>query len=148
MSALKDAIVVDMKTAMKERDKPRLAAIRLITAAIKQVEVDQRIEAGDSDVLSVLDKMVKQRRQSIEEFEKAGRDDLVAKERAELEVIAHYLPDPLSDGEIASLVQQALADTQAASMADMGRVMAWLRPHVQGRIDMQQLSQLVRSALN
>lgn len=145
---LKTQIQDDVKDAMRARDKERLGALRLLSAAIKQIEVDTREELDDAGVLAVLDKMSKQRRESLEQYEKAGRDDLAAKERFELEVIAHYLPEPLSSDEIAALVDEAIASTGAAGMQDMGKVMGQLKPQVQGRADMKALSGLVRERLN
>ena len=145
---LKSQIQEDVKNAMRARDKERLGALRLLSAAIKQIEVDTREELDDAGVLAVLDKMSKQRRESLEQYEKAGREDLAAKERFELEVIANYLPEPLSDAEVQALVDQAIASTGAAGMQDMGTVMGQLKPQVQGRADMKALSGLVRERLN
>ena len=145
---LKSQIQEDVKNAMRARDKERLGALRLLSAAIKQIEVDTREELDDAGVLAVLDKMSKQRRESLEQYEKAGREDLAAKERFELEVIANYLPEPLSDAEVQALVDQAIASTGAAGMQDMGKVMGQLKPQVQGRADMKALSGLVRERLN
>ncbi len=144
---LKSQIQEDVKNAMRARDKERLGALRLLSAAIKQIEVDTREELDDAGVLAVLDKMSKQRRESLEQYEKAGREDLAAKERFELEVIANYLPEPLSDAEVQALVDQAIASTGAAGMQDMGKVMGLLKPQVQGRADMKALSGLVRARL-
>ena len=148
MSALRSRIDEAVKQAMKSGDRPRLGALRLITAAIKQVEVDTRKAPTDEDVLAVLSRMVKQRRESIEQYEKAGRDDLAAAERAELAVIGEFLPEPLSEAELESLVQAAIAETGAAGPRDMGRVMAALKPRVQGRADMGALSARVKARLN
>mgnify|MGYP001554924118 CR=1 FL=1 len=144
---LKAKILDDVKTAMRARDQRRLTALRLITAAIKQIEVDKRIELDDQAVLAVLDKMVKQRRESLEQYESAGRDDLAAQEKFELELIATYLPEALSDGEIAALIKQAIEETGASSIRDMGAVMNKLRGEVQGRADMKAVSQAVKSQL-
>ena len=144
---LKSQIQDDVKSAMRSRDQKRLTALRLITAAIKQVEIDQRIEMDDTAVLAVLDKMVKQRRESLEQYESAGRDDLAAQEKFELELIATYLPEALSDGEIAALIKQAIEETDASSIRDMGAVMNKLRGEVQGRADMKAVSQAVKSQL-
>jgi hypothetical protein len=144
---LKSQIQEDVKTAMRARDQKRLTALRLITAAIKQIEVDKRIELDDQAVLGVLDKMVKQRRESLEQYESAGRDDLAAQEKFELELIAVYLPEALSDDEVARLIKQALADTGASSIRDMGAVMNKLRPEVQGRADMKAVSSAVKAQL-
>lgn len=144
---LKAQIQSDMKTAMKAGDKTRLGVIRLILAAIKQREVDERIELDDSQVLAVLDKMVKQRRDSIEQYGAANRQDLVDVERFEVEVIQGYLPAALTEAEIAALVESAVAESGAAAMSDMGKVMAVLRPQVQGRADMGAVSALVKRRL-
>ena len=144
---LKSQIQEDVKNAMRARDKERLGALRLLSAAIKQIEVDTREELDDAGVLAVLDKMSKQRRESLEQYEKAGREDLAAKERFELEVIANYLPEPLSDAEVQALVDQAIASTGAAGMQDMGKVMGQLKPQVQGRADLKAHSGLVRERL-
>ena len=144
---LKAKILDDVKSAMRARDQKRLTALRLITAAIKQIEVDKRIELDDQAVLAVLDKMVKQRRESLEQYESAGRDDLAAQEKFELELIAVYLPEALSDEEIAALIKQAMEETGASSIRDMGAVMNKLRGEVQGRADMKAVSQAVKSQL-
>lgn len=144
---LKSQIQDDVKTAMRARDQKRLTALRLITAAIKQIEVDKRIEMDDQAVLAVLDKMVKQRRESLEQFESAGRDDLAAQEKFELELIAVYLPEALGDDEVAALIKQAIADTGASSIRDMGAVMNALRGEVQGRADMKAVSSTVKELL-
>jgi len=144
---LKAQILEDVKSAMRARDQKRLTALRLITAAIKQIEVDQRIEMDDQTVLAVLDKMVKQRRESLEQYESAGRDDLAAQEKFELELISVYLPEALSDKEVAALIKQAIADTGASSIRDMGAVMNKLRGEVQGRADMKAVSNSVKAQL-
>ena len=145
--SLKDRIQQDVKDAMRARDKDRLSAIRLITAAIKQREVDERIELDDEQVLRVLDRMCKQRRESISQFEKAGRDDLIARERSELDIIQAYMPKPLDDDEIAALIDAAMADTGASSIKDMGKVMGQLKPRLQGRADMSAVSAMIKSRL-
>jgi uncharacterized protein YqeY len=147
LSPLKGQIQEDVKTAMRARDQKRLTALRLITAAIKQVEIDQRIEMDDKAVLAVLDKMVKQRRDSLEQYVNAGRDDLAAQEKFELDLIAVYLPEALGDDELASLIKQAVADTGASSIRDMGTVMNKLREQVQGRADMKAVSSAVKEQL-
>lgn len=144
---LKTQILEDVKSAMRARDQKRLTALRLITAAIKQVEVDKRIEMDDQSVLAVLDKMVKQRRESLEQYKSAGRDDLAAQEQFELELISVYLPEPLSDDEVAELIRKAIADTGASSIRDMGAVMNELRASVQGRADMKSVSSAVKAQL-
>ncbi|HUT40658.1 MAG TPA: GatB/YqeY domain-containing protein [Gammaproteobacteria bacterium] len=145
--SIKDRIQQDMKDAMRARDKARLGTIRLIMAAIKQREVDERIELDDVQVIIVLEKMVKQRRESITQFEQAGRDDLVAKENSELEVIIPYMPAALSEAEINQLIDTALAATGAASIKDMGKVMAELKPQLAGRADMGAVSARIKARL-
>jgi uncharacterized protein YqeY len=145
--SLKDRILQDVKDAMRARDKERLGTIRLITAAIKQREVDERIELDDEQVLLVLDKMCKQRRESISQFEKAGRDDLVSKEVSELDIIQGYLPKQLDDAEIAALIDAAIIDTGASSIKDMGKLMGQLKPRLQGRADMSAVSAMIKSRL-
>ena len=144
---LKAQILDDIKTAMRARDQKRLTALRLISSAIKQIEVDERIEVDDQIVLNILDKMVKQRRESLQQFEAAGRDDLAAQEKFELELISVYLPEPLSDDEVAALIKQAVADTGATTIRDMGAVMNKLRAEVQGRADMKAVSSAVKLQL-
>jgi len=146
-SALKQQLTADMKAAMKSGDKSRLLVIRSILAAIKQIEVDERIELDDSRVNAVLDKMAKQRRESIAQFDKAGRSDLVVVEQAELKVIQSYLPEALTEDEITTLIEQAINATGAREMKQMGQVMGMLKPQLQGRADMGQVSQLIKSRL-
>ena len=136
-----------MKTAMKAGDKAKLGVIRLMLAAIKQREVDERIELDDAQTLAVLDKMVKQRRDSISQYEGAGREDLAEVERFEVGIIQEYLPAALSDAEIAALLEEAIAASGAAAMSDMGKVMNVLRPQIQGRADMGAVSALVKQRL-
>ncbi|HSH30650.1 MAG TPA: GatB/YqeY domain-containing protein [Thiohalobacter sp.] len=145
--SLKAQIQEDMKAAMRGGDKPRLAAIRLIMAAIKQREVDERIELDDAQVTAVLDKMIKQRRESIEQYQAAGRDELAAKEQQEIEVIQGYLPEPLSEAEINQLIEAAITASGAASIKDMGKVMGQLKPKLQGRADMGAVSGRVKAKL-
>ena len=145
--SLKDRIQQDVKDAMRAREKQRLATIRLITAAIKQREVDERIELDDEQVLLILDKMCKQRRESISQFEKAGRDDLIAVEVREMEIIQDYLPKQLGDDEIAALIDAAMSDTGATSIKDMGKVMGQLKPKLQGRADMSAVSAMIKARL-
>jgi uncharacterized protein YqeY len=145
--SLKDRITQDVKDAMRAKDKPRLATLRLITAAIKQREVDERIELDDTQVTLVLDKMVKQRRESIVQFEKAGRDDLIAIENSELEIIIPYLPEQLGEDEIVALIDAALEQTGASSIKDMGKVMGQLKPKLQGKADMGAVSALIKAKL-
>jgi uncharacterized protein YqeY len=144
---LKQRLTDDMKAALKAGDKQRLGVIRLINAAIKQREVDERIELNDTEVLAVLDKMVKQRRDSVAQYEAAGREDLAAAERFEITVCQAYLPAALSAAEITALIDEAVAATGAESMRDMGKLMAVLRPKLQGRADMGVVSQQVKERL-
>ncbi|TCT21154.1 GatB/YqeY domain-containing protein [Thiobaca trueperi] len=144
---LKQQIQDDMKTAMKAGEKVRLGVIRLILAAIKQREVDERIELDDAQVLAVLDKMVKQRRDSITQYSAAGREDLAEVERVEVGVIQDYLPAALTDAELSRLLDEAMAASGAVAMSDMSKVMAVLRPQVQGRADMGAVSALVKQRL-
>ncbi|MDH3887869.1 MAG: GatB/YqeY domain-containing protein [Gammaproteobacteria bacterium] len=145
--SLKDRITDDVKDAMRAKDKPRLATLRLITAAIKQQEVDERIELDDTQLLSLLDKMCKQRRESISQFEKAARDDLIAQEVSELDIIKTYLPEQLGEAEIAALIDETMAATGAASIKDMGKVMGQLKPKLQGRADMGAVSAMIKARL-
>jgi len=145
---LKSRLTEAMKAAMRAQEKARLSTIRLILADIKRVEVDERIEVDDARVLAILDKMAKQRRDSISQFRNAGRDELADAETQELAVIGEFLPQPLSADEIAALVDQALADSGAATAADMGKVMALLKPAIQGRADMAAVSKLVKARLS
>lgn len=144
---LKQRIQDEMKTAMKAGDKRRLGVLRLILAAIKQREVDERIELDDTQVLAVLEKMVKQRRDSIEQFSAAQREDLAEQERYEVGVCGEYLPEALSEDQLVALVDETVAATGAASMKDMGRLMEQIRPRVQGRADMGAVSKLVKERL-
>ena len=144
---LKATITEDMKTAMRARDSARLSTIRLLQAAIKQREVDERIELADADVLAVIDKMVKQRRESIAQFEAGKREDLAAAERAEIAVLAAYQPAPLSDAEIDVAIGEAIAAAGASGPAAMGKVMATLKPRLAGRADMSAVSARVKARL-
>lgn len=146
--SLKTRILDDVKNAMRARERDRLAALRLVTAAIKQKEVDERIELDDAQVLGVLDKMVKQRRESLEQFEQAGREDLAEKERFELGLIQAYLPEPLGEDELAALILSTITELGAGSIRDMGQVMNSLRGQVQGRADMKAVSQAVKQQLS
>ena len=146
-STIRERITEDMKSAMRAGEKERLGAIRLILAAIKQVEVDTRQAPDDTAILAILDKMVKQRRESIAQYEKAGRDELAAKEQAEIDIIQTYLPEPLSDEEIDTLIEATLADTGASSLRDMGKVMGALKPRLQGRADMGAVSARIKQRL-
>ena len=144
---IKEQLNADVKEAMRARDKELLNVLRLIAAAVKQVEVDERIEVTDERMLVILDKMSKQRKESIAQFEKAQRDDLIAKEQFELDIIARYLPEPLSASEIETLVNEAIASTGAVTMADMGKVMGQLKGVLQGRADMSHVSTLIKARL-
>jgi hypothetical protein len=148
MAGLKERINEDVKSAMRARDRVRLGVLRLILAAIKQKEVDERIELDDVQVMAVLEKLSKQHRDSIEQFEKAGRTDLVEKERFELDLARSYLPQQLDEKELADLVAAAIAECGAGSARDMGKVMARLKPKVQGRADMGKVGALVKARLN
>jgi uncharacterized protein YqeY len=147
-STLKPQLITDMKSSMKSGDKQRLGVVRMMLAAVKQIEVDERIELDDTRVLAVLDKMVKQRRESIAHYRDAGRDDLIAIEQAEIDIIQEYLPEALTEAEINDLVDRSIAETGAASMKDMGKLMGVLKPQLQGRADMGKVSQLVKSRLS
>jgi uncharacterized protein YqeY len=144
---LKSRLQDDMKSSMKSGNKERLGVIRLMLSAIKQIEVDERIELDNDRITAVLDKMAKQRRESIAQFDSAGRDDLTAIEQAELEIILEYLPEALSDAEINDLVEQSINATGAATIKDMGKLMGMLKPQLQGRADMGKVSQLIKSRL-
>ncbi len=144
---LKDQLTDDMKSALRAGDKPRLGVIRLVNAAIKQREVDERIALDDTQVLSVLEKMLKQRRDSVAQFEQAGREDLAAIERFEIAVIEAYLPAKLDAGELDALIVAAIADSGAASARDMGKVMALVKERAAGRADMGAVSRLIRDRL-
>ncbi|ANH13696.1 TPA: lpg2359 family Dot/Icm T4SS effector [Legionella pneumophila] len=145
---IKEQINNDIKDAMRAKDKNLLNALRLISAAVKQIEVDERIEVDDERMLVILDKMSKQRKESIAQFEKASRDDLVAQEQFELNVISKYLPEPLNDNEIEELISDAIKSTGAEKMSDMGKVMAILKPKLQGRADMAQVSARIKAKLS
>jgi len=144
---LKSQVVEDMKTAMRAKDAARLSTIRMLLAAIKQREVDERIELTDADVLAIIDKMIKQRRDSIAQFEAGKREDLVAVERAEIGVLAAYMPERLADAEIDALIAEAIASTGAAGIAGMGKVMAVLKPKLAGRADMGAVSARIKAKL-
>lgn len=146
-TSLKEQITEAMKDAMRARDKDRLGTIRLMQAEIKRIEVDERIEIDDTRVLQILDKMIKQRRDSAKQFTEADRPELAAQEESEITVIEDFMPAQLSADEISALVSDAVASSGASSMADMGKVMAILRPQVQGKADMGAVSQLVKSQL-
>ena len=145
--ALKQQLVDDMKAAMKGGDKPRLLVIRLVNAAIKQREVDERIELDDAAVLAVLEKMVKQRRDSVTQYEAAAREDLAEQERYEIGVLQSYLPEQMSRDELAAEVRRAISESGASGPADMGKVMGLLKPRIAGRADMGQASAQVKQQL-
>ncbi len=147
-SPLKVTIMDSVKDAMRAKEKERLSVLRQITAAIKQVEVDNRTDLSDDDIVSILTKMTKQRREALEQYEKAGRDDLADIEKAELVIIEEFLPAQLSDDEIAEAVESAISEAGASSIKDMGAVMNVLRPKLQGRADMGAVSGQVKAALN
>ena len=145
--SLKLRITDDMKAAMRAKDTARLGTIRLLLAAIKQKEVDERIELDDAAVSSIVEKLIKQRKDSISQFQAAGRDDLVAAEQAELVVLQAYLPEQLSAAEVEAAVAAAIAESGAASAKDMGKVMGLLKPRLAGRADMGQVSALIKARL-
>ena len=144
---LKETITADMKTAMRDGAKERLGVIRMTMAAIKQKEVDERTEIDDAGVLAIVEKMIKQRRESISQFEQGGRPELAAKEASEIEILQTYMPEPLSQGEIDALIDKAIADTGAESMRDMGKVMGVVKSAAAGRADMAAVSKTIRERL-
>lgn len=147
-ASLKESLIEAMKAAMRAKDKQRLGVIRLALAAFKQIEVDERIELDEARSLATLDKMVKQRRDSINQYVAAAREDLAEIERYEITVLQEFLPQALSDKEISTIISAAIADTGAQSMADMGKVMALVKPKVQGRADVGAVSKLVKQQLS
>ena len=147
MSTLKERITDDMKTAMRAGDKDRLGLIRMLQAAIKQREVDERIQLDDAQTLSVIEKMIKQRKESVAQFQSGGREDLVAKENAEIAVLQAYLPAQLSEAELDAIVKDAIASTGAASVKDMGKVMAIVKQKAAGRADMGAVGARIKAAL-
>jgi len=148
MSSLSARINDDVKAAMKAKDKARLGVLRLITAAIKQREVDERITLNDEQVLAVLEKMIKQRKDSITQYEKAGRDELAQQEAFEIGIIQDYMPEQLSDDEIDALIAEAISSSGAENMKDMGKVMGLLKPKLAGRADMGKVSQIIKKQLS
>ena len=146
--SLKGNIQEDMKTAMKAGDRDRLKVIRLILAAVKQIEIDERTELDDGAVLGVLNKMVKQRRDSVSQFRQGGREDLAAIELAEIEVLEQYLPEPLSDSELDTLIKKAIAESGAESIRDMGKVMGRIKSEAAGRADMGAVGARVKAQLS
>jgi uncharacterized protein len=147
MSSLKDRITEDMKTAMKAKDSERLGTIRMITSAIKQREVDERIQLDDSQVLSVVEKMIKMRKESIAQFQSGGRADLAAKEQKEIDLLQTYMPEALGDAEVDALIAQAIAESGATSIKEMGKAMALLKQKAQGRTDMASASAKLKAKL-
>ncbi|HJW50778.1 MAG TPA: GatB/YqeY domain-containing protein [Burkholderiaceae bacterium] len=147
-ASLRERINEDMKAAMRAKDAPRLSAIRLLQAAIKQKEVDERITVDDTGVLGIVEKLIKQRKDSIEQFGKAGRTDLVAKEKAELDLLSMYLPQQMSEPELLAAVDAAIAEAGVAGPQAIGKVMALLKPRIAGRADMSQASALVKQRLS
>lgn len=147
-SPIRDRIVSDMKEAMKSQQKDKLATIRLIMAALKQREIDERIELNDEHVLAILNKMLKQRRDSISQYTTAGRLDLAEQEQSEIVIIQLYLPAQLSEAEIQAAIQQAMTETGASSLKDMGKIMGALKDKLQGRADMALVNQLIKSKLS
>ena len=144
---LKATITEDMKAAMRARETARLSTIRLLLAAIKQKEIDERIEVSDADVVGIIDKMIKQRRESIAQFDAGGRPELSAAERAEIEILRGYLPQPLSAAEVEALIAEAIADAGVSGPAAMGKVMAALKPRLAGRADMALVADRVKAKL-
>lgn len=147
MSALKERITDDMKAAMRAKDKARLGVIRMALAAIKQREVDERVDLDNSQVTAVIDKMIKQRRDSVAQFQDAGRDELAAVETSEIAVLQDYMPPAMSDDDVAAAIDKAIADTGASSMKDMGKLMGVLKPLLQGRADLGAVSGKIKQKL-
>ena len=147
MSVLKERITEDMKTAMRARDKARLGVIRMTLAAIKQREIDERSVLDDTQITTIIDKMIKQRRDSFSQFEDAGRDELAAIETAEIAVLQDYMPPAMSDNDIAAAIDKAIADTSASSIKDMGKVMSLLKPQLQGRADLGAVGSTIKQKL-
>ena len=145
--SLKENINEDMKSAMRSKDSARLGAIRLLQSALKQKEVDERVDLNDDDVLVIIDKMLKQRRDSIDAFKKAERNDLVEKEEFEVSVLQEYMPEPLSDNEISNIIDQAIKNLGALTMKDMGAVMSAVKPELSGKANMADVSQKIKSKL-
>lgn len=146
--SLRDRILEDTKTAMREKARERLGVLRMLSAAIKQKEVDERVELDEAGITAVIEKMVKQRRESEKQYREAGRDDLADRESAEIAILEDYLPEPLDPAELESLIEAAIRDTGAESMKDMGKVMGLLKPKIQGRADMGAVSGQVKARLS
>ena len=147
-SALKIRITDDVKTAMRSKDKERLGTLRLLTAAIKQIEVDQRIELDDDNIVAIIEKMLKQRKDSIEQFEKAGRNELAEIEIKEVAILKEFMPEQLSDADVDALIDEAIASTGAEAMKDMGKVMGMLKPQLAGKADMGAVSGKIKAKLS
>ena len=147
-ASMKQRIAEDMKSAMREKATVRLEAVRMLRAAIQRKEIDDQTELNDEGVLAIIQKMVKQGNDSIKQFTAGGREDLVEKEAASLAVLQTYLPEQLSEDEVSGWVEQAFAETQATEMSDMGKVMGWLKPRIQGQADMGKVSNMVRKKLS
>jgi len=145
--SLKEQVNEDMKAALRAREKARLSALRLLIAAIKQKEIDERIELDDVAVVAVVEKLIKQRKDSVAQYQAAKRQDLANSEQFEIEVLSAYMPQPLSEEEVAELIKAALAETGAATIKDMGKVMAWIKPRLAGRADMGAVSAKIKSSL-
>lgn len=145
--SLRDRIMSDTKTAMREKARERLGVLRMLSAAIKQKEVDERVELDEAAMTAVVEKMVKQRRESEKQYREAGRDDLADRETAEIAILEEYLPEPLDPAELDALVNEAISEAGAESMQDMGKVMGLLKPRIQGRADMGAVSQQVKARL-
>ena len=148
MSDLKATISEATKSAMKARDKERVATLRMVNAEIKRVEVDERRELSDDDVIAILNRMLKQRKDSLSQFQDAGRDDLAAQEQLEIDVITQFMPEPLSEDEVEALIRAAIEDVGASGMQDMGKIMGKLRAQVQGKADMGAVSAKVKALLS
>ena len=145
--SLKEQVNEDMKAALRARETARLSALRLLIAAIKQKEIDERIELDDVAVVAVVEKLIKQRKDSVAQYQAAKRQDLANSEQFEIEVLSAYMPQPLSEEEVAELIKAALAETGAATIKDMGKVMAWIKPRLAGRADMATVSAKIKSSL-
>ncbi|WP_395946448.1 GatB/YqeY domain-containing protein [Caedibacter taeniospiralis] len=148
MSEIRIRLVEDMKTSMKNKDKNRLSTIRMALAAFKQKEVDERVEVTEADVISILTKMIKQRKDSAEQFKRAGRDELAQKELEEIEILQLYLPKPLSEDEIIGIIQRAILEVGASSVKDMGKIMGAIKAELNGRADMGKVGLIIKSQLS
>jgi uncharacterized protein YqeY len=145
--SIKQTISEDMKTFMRAKDTARLGAVRLLQASIKQKEIDDRVELTDDQVLSVIQKMLKQRKDSIEAYQKADRQDLIDQEQLEIDVLSKYMPEPLTDDEVSKIIDEVISEVNATDMKDMGKVVGVLKSKISGRADMGQVSQIVREKL-